>query len=208
MKIGVLLSGCGFYDGTEASEAVLTLLALDRQGARAVCVAPGVAQLHTVDHLTGEEIAGESRSALMEAARLGRGKVASLSDFWAGDLQGLIIPGGYGAPKTLVTGFMRIGAGREVIPEVRVLLDDLVARHRPIGAVSLGRAVLSAYFHEPMLDEDLSRPATEVVEDGERRIAFTPGHLTSARLSEVSKGIEALTASIIRMASAGLPVLR
>ena len=29
MKIGVLLSGCGVYDGVEIQEAVLTLLAIE-----------------------------------------------------------------------------------------------------------------------------------------------------------------------------------
>ena len=32
-KIGVLLSGCGVFDGAEIHEAVITLLALDRAGA-------------------------------------------------------------------------------------------------------------------------------------------------------------------------------
>ena len=31
--VGVLLSGCGVYDGSEIHEAVITLLALDRSGA-------------------------------------------------------------------------------------------------------------------------------------------------------------------------------
>ena len=29
-KIGVVLSGCGVYDGAEIHEAVITLLAIDR----------------------------------------------------------------------------------------------------------------------------------------------------------------------------------
>jgi len=39
-KIGVVLSGCGVYDGAEIHESVLTLLALDRRGAEAVVCAP------------------------------------------------------------------------------------------------------------------------------------------------------------------------
>lgn len=31
-KIGVILSGCGVYDGSEIHEAVLTLLAISRSG--------------------------------------------------------------------------------------------------------------------------------------------------------------------------------
>jgi enhancing lycopene biosynthesis protein 2 len=39
-KIGVLLSGCGVYDGSEIHEAVLTLLNLDRAGAEILCMVP------------------------------------------------------------------------------------------------------------------------------------------------------------------------
>ena len=208
MKIGVLLSGCGVYDGTEVSEAVLVLLALEKAGAHPVCVAPDVNQLHTVNHLTGEEAEGERRSSLMEAARIGRGKVASLSGFWGGDLQGLVIPGGYGAAKNLVGGFMQRGIAREVIPEVRSLLDDLASRHRPLAAVSLGRSVLSAYFGEDLGQEDLRTPASEVVIDEKRRTLFTPGFLTGPRLSEVARGIDALVAALVRMAAPPTPQAR
>ena len=42
VKVGVLLSGCGFKDGAEIHESVLTLLALDRAGAEVRCFAPDV----------------------------------------------------------------------------------------------------------------------------------------------------------------------
>ena len=45
-KIGVLLSGCGVYDGAEIHEATLTLYFLDRLGADAVCLAPDINQYH------------------------------------------------------------------------------------------------------------------------------------------------------------------
>jgi enhancing lycopene biosynthesis protein 2 len=54
-KIGVVLSGCGVYDGSEVHEAVLTLLALDQMGAEAVCLAPDRPQHHVVNHLTGQK---------------------------------------------------------------------------------------------------------------------------------------------------------
>ena len=37
-KIGVVLAGCGVMDGSEIHEAVLTLLALSKKGAEAVCM--------------------------------------------------------------------------------------------------------------------------------------------------------------------------
>jgi len=38
-KVGVLLAGCGVYDGAEIHEAVLTLLSLQQRGAEAVITA-------------------------------------------------------------------------------------------------------------------------------------------------------------------------
>ena len=51
-KVGVVLSGCGVYDGSEIQEAVFTLLAIDRCGAQAVCLAPDM-ELDELNHLTG-----------------------------------------------------------------------------------------------------------------------------------------------------------
>ena len=51
-KIGVILSGCGVYDGSEIHEAVLTLLAISRSGAQAVCFAPDKQQVDVINHLT------------------------------------------------------------------------------------------------------------------------------------------------------------
>ena len=82
-KIGVILSGCGVYDGSEIHEAVITLLALDRAGAEAVCMAPDAAQLHVVNHLTGEVATGERRNILVEAARIARGKIRNISEITA-----------------------------------------------------------------------------------------------------------------------------
>lgn len=67
-KIGVVLSGCGVYDGSEIHETVLTLLALSRQGADVICFAPDKTQADVINHLTGEPMA-ESRNVLIEAAR-------------------------------------------------------------------------------------------------------------------------------------------
>jgi len=100
-KVGVVLSGCGVYDGTEIHEAVITLLALDRAGAEVVCMAPDVDQMHVVDHLTGDVVPGETRNVLVESARIARGNVVDVKDVSAADLDALILPGGFGAAKNL-----------------------------------------------------------------------------------------------------------
>lgn len=77
-KIGVILSGCGVYDGSEIHEAVLTLLAISRSGAQAVCFAPDKQQVDVINHLTGEAMT-ETRNVLIEAARITRGEIRPLA---------------------------------------------------------------------------------------------------------------------------------
>lgn len=100
-RIGVILSGCGVYDGSEIHEAVITLLAIDRAGAEAVCMAPNIPQMHVVNHLTGEPAEGESRNVLVESARIARGNVKDLATVQVADIDALILPGGFGAAKNL-----------------------------------------------------------------------------------------------------------
>jgi hypothetical protein len=45
-RVTVVLAGCGVYDGSEILEAVLTLLALDRQGVSYQCLAPNISQMY------------------------------------------------------------------------------------------------------------------------------------------------------------------
>src|SRR5262245_25811895 len=100
-RIGVLLSGCGVMDGSEIHEAVLTLLFLDRAGAEALCMAPDAPQRDVVDHKTGRPATGESRNVLVEAARIARGNIRDVADVKATEIDGLVLPGGYGAAKNL-----------------------------------------------------------------------------------------------------------
>ncbi|MBK5102417.1 MAG: isoprenoid biosynthesis protein ElbB, partial [Desulfobacteraceae bacterium] len=95
LKIGVLLSGCGVFDGCEIHEAVLTLLALDRAGAEIICMAPNMDQYHVINHIT-QQVMEEKRNVLVESARIARGEIKDLKDIKATDLDGLIIPGGFG----------------------------------------------------------------------------------------------------------------
>ncbi|STW04317.1 Sigma cross-reacting protein 27A [Klebsiella grimontii] len=93
-KIGVVLSGCGVYDGSEIHEAVITLLAIARSGAQAICYAPDKAQTDVINHLTGEAQA-ESRNVLVEAARIARGEIQPLANARVDALDALIVPGGF-----------------------------------------------------------------------------------------------------------------
>ena len=113
-KIAVCLSGCGFLDGAEIHESVLTLLAIDQAGAKAVCCAPDVNQVGVVDHLKKEPAAG-TRNVLVESARIARGDIVDVKKIRAAEMDALIIPGGFGAAKNLCS-FATDGGNAETGP--------------------------------------------------------------------------------------------
>src|SRR3954452_8559537 len=96
-RVGVVLSGCGALDGSEAREAVLLMLSLERGGAEAICLAPDVMQPRVMDHQSGApDVAAPPRHVLAETARLTRGGVRDLATVTLDDLDALIFPGGNG----------------------------------------------------------------------------------------------------------------
>jgi len=218
LKIGVVLSGCGVYDGAEIHEAVVTLLALDRAGADAVCMAPDIDQLHVVDHLSGTVRAGERRSVLAESARIARGAVRDLRDVDSSQLHALILPGGFGAAKNLCDFALR-GAECAVHPDVARLLRDVHAARKPIGAMCIAPAlvarVLGAERPRVTIGTDPQTaaavaatgsvhqdcPARGIVVDEANLLVTTPAYMLAASISEAAEGIEKLVAKVLELAA-------
>ncbi len=219
MKVGVVLSGCGVYDGAEIHESVLTLLALDRAGAEAVCFAPDAEQMHVVNHLTGQPASGEKRNVLVESARIARGKIQDLKKARAADLDALIFPGGFGAAKNLCD-FAVKGADCAVHPEVTRIVREMYQAKKPIGALCIAPAILSKALGDqgPKLtigtDKETSTalekmgakheacPVREFVVDAEHKLVTTPAYMLANRISEAAEGIEKLVKEVLRLARA------
>ena len=96
MKYLVLLAGCGLGDGSCIEEVILTYVALDKYGCDYAPVAEDVS-IQSVNHLT-EQI-GEKRNILIEAARIGRGRIKDIHEVDFAEYDALIIPGGIGLLK-------------------------------------------------------------------------------------------------------------
>ena len=207
ISIGILLAGCGLYDGTEVAEAVLSALALERAGAKPVFLSIDGAQMHTVDHMTGSEAEVEARDILSESARVARGRIKSLKEHQGAVLMALIIPGGHGTVKNLMTNFARLGAPRELHPEVHALLTGLQKRRVPIGSISLGRTLVQTFIGEPLSQDDMNLSAGEIIVDDTRRLVFTPGFLTGASLAEVATGIDRMVRKVLEMSANPLEVI-
>ena len=143
-KIAVILSGCGVYDGAEIHESVITLLRLDQRGAQVQCFAPDIAQLHVINHLTGQEMP-ESRNVLVESARIARGEVKDIREANADDFDALIVPGGFGAAKNL-SNFAVEGAGCSVNPQVLELAEAFAEAGKPVGLICISPALAAKIY--------------------------------------------------------------
>ncbi len=199
MRIGVLLGGCGHYDGTDACEAVLTLLALEAAGEKPLLIAPVIAQQRTIDHLTGDAVDGDARDVLRESARLCRGRINALAEVRAVDLEALIIPGGYGPVINFTTGFAQPGQGRALLPEVAGFLGHFLDTGKPIGCVSLGEIPVRTLLGQEL---DLAPPPAapdRVRVDPARPIVHTPGFTVFTRLADVQAGIEAMVREVLKL---------
>jgi enhancing lycopene biosynthesis protein 2 len=154
MKIGVLLSGCGVYDGAEIQEAVLTLLAIEEIEAEAVCISINADQHHVINHTNGEEMP-ESRNMLIEASRIARGEITEINDISPADIDALVIPGGFGSAKNF-TKWAFSGPEGEVLPEVKLLLVNMLNVGKPIAALCISPVVLAKALEGSNFDASMT----------------------------------------------------
>jgi len=134
-KIAVVLSGSGVFDGSEIHEATLSLLAIAKNGCSYEIFAPDMEQHHVINHLTGEVMA-EKRNVLVESARIARGKIKALKEFKAGDFDGLLFPGGFGAAKNL-SDWAFNGPDAKVHEEVKAAILSMIKANKPLGALCI-----------------------------------------------------------------------
>jgi enhancing lycopene biosynthesis protein 2 len=214
-KIGVLLSGCGVNDGSEIHEAVITMLTLDKAGAETVCMAPDVDQFDVVNHLTGEAT-GEKRNVLVESARIARGIIKDIRKVRAADIDGLIIPGGFGAAKNL-SDFAVKGKDAVVNEDVKRLLNDMVSAGKPVGAICIAPATLTKALEEKnpevTIGNDIGTAgaieamggrhkecSVDMIHvDSNNKLVTTPAYMLGPCIKDVAVGIEKLVNKVLEL---------
>lgn len=215
-KTGVLLSGCGVFDGSEIHEAVLTLLFLDRAGAETICMAPDIDQPGVINHLTSQET-DEKRNVLVESARIARGEIKNLKDINASDLDALILPGGFGAAKNLCD-FAVKGSDSTVNPEVKKLISGMIDAEKPVGGICIAPATLTSALAdrkpEVTIGNDMDTAAAiekmggrhiqcnvdEIHVDEKNKIVTTPAYMLGPGIKDIANGIEKLVAKVLELA--------
>ena len=212
-KVAVVLSGCGFQDGSEIHESVCTLLALDQQGARYQCFAPDMAQARVVNHLTGSEV-HDTRNVLVESARIARGAIQPLADFDASRFDALVMPGGFGAALNL-SDFAQAGAQCSVQKDMAHAVATMHQAGKPIGALCIAPVILARLLPGARLTigkdaetADACRKMGaihqdtchgQVAVDRQNRLVTTPCYMLDARISQIFEDAQILVRELLKI---------
>ncbi|MHC4976265.1 MAG: isoprenoid biosynthesis glyoxalase ElbB [Planctomycetota bacterium] len=209
----VILSGCGFLDGSEIHETVSLLMALSQAGVSTDCFAPD-RDAQVVDHLTGQPD-GTSRNILTESARIARGQVRPISECDPSAFDALFFPGGFGAAKHLCD-FAEKGSSCEVDSDVERVLGAFYDAGKPIGlcciapvlaakvfandvTITLGGASDASRAAQSMGANHVEAPANQAVVDQNHHIATAPAYMCDAPLHEVAQGISEMVRQTLAM---------
>ena len=178
------------------------------------CFAPNIAQLHVINHLTGDEMP-ESRNVLVESARIARGNIKDIREADVEDFDALIMPGGFGAAKNL-SNFAVEGAGCTVQPEVLALAEAFAEAGKPVGLICISPA-LAAKIYGPGVTCTIGNDAdtaaamnkmgathkdcavSDIVEDKARKLGCTPAYMLAQSISEAASGINKLVDRVLEL---------
>lgn len=216
MNIGVLLSGCGVYDGAEIQEAILTLLAIEEIGATATCISIDDNQFHVINHLNGE-VMNESRNMMVEAARIARGNVKEIKEIQPSDIDALVIPGGFGSAKNFTTWAFD-GPNGSIRSDVKLLLVNMINVGKPIVALcvspvvlakalegsnvklnlTIGSSLEASPYEIPSFEAGLQatgatteeKSIREILVDAENKVITAPCYMMDASILEIRNNIQ------------------
>lgn len=213
-KVAIVLSGCGVYDGSEIIEAVSTIIAVEKCGAKCVFFAPDVRQTDVVNHLDGKA-ESSVRNVLQESARIARGDIADIAKFDPKNFDALIFPGGFGAAKNLST-FAFDGAKAKLLAQVESAVLKMFEAGKPLGFVcispaSVGAVALGRFGVELTIGSDPSTAsviealgakhviceAESFVKDKTYKVYSTPAFMSAKSALEAYTGIEKMLKAIL-----------
>lgn len=214
-QVAVILSGSGVFDGAELHEAVLTLLAIELEGATYQCFAPDVEQLHVVNHLTGDVAEDESRNVLVESARIARGDIKPVSECDVNAFDTLILPGGFGAAKNLCT-FAVDGDACTFNEDVLEVCRAFASAKKPAAYACIAPALAAKVYGNNVkltIGNDESTASglnalgamhvncnvDEVVIDNEAKLVTTPAYMLAQSITEAHRSISKMVKTVLSM---------
>ncbi|GJL54444.1 MAG: glutamine amidotransferase [Nitrospirales bacterium] len=215
-QVAVILSGCGFLDGAEITEAISTLVAIGQNGAEYKVFAPNKDVAET-NHLT-QKPTGQQRNAMQEAARIARGEIQPLEELHAQDFDALAFPGGFGAALHLCN-FAEKGSSGDIDPQVARVVKEFYESRKPIAAICIAPAIMALAFGEKGVSVtigDDAGTATEIektgakhqncavekfVVDADKKIITTPAYMYgTAKPHQIFEGVSGAIGELLKMA--------
>ncbi len=211
-KIAVILSGCGFLDGSEIQESVLTLLYIRKNGFAYDCYAPDENQTEVINHDTQQPLA-ETRNIMAEAARISRSKISPLTELNPERYAAIILPGGFGVAKNLFT-LLKDGQNAVVNQDLEKIIRAFHDKRKPIGAICISPSLIAKIFENKKFyltagsetnGKDVleifganykALPSSEICIDYNNNVVSTAAYMENETIDNVAAGIEKLVAHI------------
>lgn len=196
-KIALILSGCGYQDGSEITETVSALICLNQAGTQTQCFAP--------------------KNQIEDSAKISRGNVKDVSQLNADEFDGLVLPGGYGAAKHL-SDWAAKGAQCTVHSDVARVIQSFYNSQKPIAAICIAPALIARVLGKHGVSVTLGNdkeaaaeiaktgaihencPVEDYISDRDHRILTTPAYMYDAKPHEVFHGISKMLREFVEWA--------
>ena len=215
-NVAVILSGCGYLDGAEITEAISTLVAIGQNGAEYKVFAPNK-DVSETNHLTNTST-GQTRNVMQEAARIARGDIQPLENLKSQDFDALAFPGGFGAALHLCN-FAEKGSSGEIDPQVKRVVNEFHDSGKPIAAICISPAIMALAFGNKGVnitigdDQDTASELEKTgakhshcaverfIVDTANKIITTPAYMDgSAKPHQIFEGVSGAIKELIKMA--------
>ncbi|EPE37185.1 isoprenoid biosynthesis glyoxalase ElbB [Candidatus Photodesmus anomalopis] len=208
MKIAVVLSGCGVFDGSEINEVVLSLFELEKQSINYEVFAQDKNQKHVINHYN-QSSDNFTRNILFESSRIVRGNIKKLSELNYNTFDGLLIPGGFGVAKNLSNLAFKNGHFTIDI-EFKKIMTNFIGK--PSGYLCIAPMLIPHVYrnakctigNDPEMAKIINNlggihvncSANDIVIDEKNRLITTPGYMMTNSRVEVHLGIEKLVSKL------------
>ncbi|MFI3267241.1 MAG: isoprenoid biosynthesis glyoxalase ElbB [Rikenellaceae bacterium] len=207
-KVAVILAGCGAKDGSEIHESTLALYALAKNGFEYSIFAPNRQQYDVVNGIT-DELDKNPRNLMIEAARIARGNISSVSELNPECFDALVVPGGFGMAKNIFT-LAYEGLDFTVDGEVEAIVKAFHSSGKPIGAMCISPVMIAKVLGASNVkvtlgaDSELSEGLAaktgaivvscdrdDVIVDVENKVVTTPAYMYGdSTIASIGKGAE------------------
>lgn len=210
--VGVFLCSRDFSNGTEFSDAFMTVLSVGKYTDKALFIVDNASELAVIKELIEKcnvsFTAKEKKSSYFDDY-----EIISLKESVPEQLSALIFSGGFGVVSQLTT-FEQDGSDYKIDEQLFTLVDKIHKKRKPIGFVSQSSLLAPKLFDTSIrvtLGKDADRaelldaigaepvlcPADDIVVNMEMRIVSTPGGLSEDSDTQAALGIDKLVRCVM-----------